>query len=180
MIGLPVNEAMARSKATFENFPPERSDLVEILEQGALDGHIEELKLLGADGQHYTMSRSQAPIHDELGNIFAFIVIYHDVTEQVVARERIEIEVKHRTAELAQRNEALQLAKADLELASARLEQLVERLPSGVMLISADDSSISLINRLNAQLLQRIGAFPDMPRRSHSRANDTTHHRTEY
>ena len=163
VIGLPVNEAMTRSKAAFQDILTGPSDLVAVLERSALDGRVDELKMVGADGQHYTMSRSQAPIHDELGNIFAFVVIYHDVTEQVAARERIEIEVKHRTAELAQRNEALQLAKAALELASARLELLLERLPSGVMLISADDQSISLINRLNVQLLQRMDAFADMP-----------------
>jgi PAS domain S-box-containing protein len=163
VIGLPINEAMTCSKAMFQDIPTDTSDLVALFERSALEGRVDELKVVGADGQHYTMSRSQAPIHDELGNIFAFVVIYHDVTEQVAARERIEIEVKHRTAELAQRNEALQLAKAAQELASARLELLLERLPSGVMLISADDQSISLINRLNVQLLQRIGAFPAMP-----------------
>ena len=104
--------------------------------------------VVGADGRHYTMRRTYAPIHDELGDIFASVVIYHDVTEQAAARERIEAEVISRTAELAQRNEALELAKAAQELASARMELLLERLPSGVMLVSAEDMCITIINLL--------------------------------
>ncbi|HET9920426.1 MAG TPA: ATP-binding protein [Ktedonobacteraceae bacterium] len=163
VIGLPVNKAMARSTARFPEDITASSDLVAILERNALEGRVDELKIVGADGQAYTMRRSQAPIHDEMGNIFAFVVIYHDVTEQAAARERIEIEVKKRTTELAQRNEALQLTKAAQELASARLELLLERLPSGAMLISAEDLSISIINQVHVQLLQRIGALADMP-----------------
>src|SRR6266487_4362294 len=79
------------------------------------------------------------------------------MTEQVAARERIEAEVAQRTAELAQRNMALELAKAEQDLASARMELLLERLPSGVILISADDKSISIINRQAAQILQSLG-----------------------
>ena len=56
---------------------------------------------------HYTMRCSYAPIHDDQGDIFASVVLYHDVTEQAAARERIEAEVRNRTAELAQRNQAL-------------------------------------------------------------------------
>src|SRR5207247_3373653 len=104
-----------------------------------------------------TLSRSYAPIHDDLGDIFASVVIYHDMTEQVAARERIEAEVAQRTTELAQRNMALELAKAEQDLASARMELLLERLPSGVILISADDKSISIINRQAAQILQSLG-----------------------
>ncbi|HLI90761.1 MAG TPA: ATP-binding protein [Ktedonobacteraceae bacterium] len=73
------------------------------------------------------------------------------------ARERIEAEVVARTAELAQRNAALQQAKAAQELASARMGLLLERLPSGVLLVSADDGSLSIINRRAVQLLQHMG-----------------------
>jgi PAS domain S-box-containing protein len=157
VIGLPVTEAMAYSKAQFltENIPV--SELVARLERQALEGKIDEFKLIGADGIAYTMRRSQAPIHDELGNIFAFVVVYHNVTEQAAARERIEIEVKNRTAELAQRNAALQLAREAQELANKRLQLLLERLPSGVMLISAAHKSISIINHVQVQILQRMG-----------------------
>jgi PAS domain S-box-containing protein len=163
VIGLPVTEVMAHAKAKYLNDDIDPSDLIATLERRALEGRIDELKLIGADGEAYTMRRSQAPIHDELGNIFAFVVVYHDVTQQAAARERIEIEVKNRTAELAQRNEALQVAKAAQELASKRLELLLERLPSGVMLISAADKSISIINHLHVQLLQRMGVLPGIP-----------------
>jgi len=62
-----------------------------------------------------------------------------------------------RTAELAQHNQALQVAQAAQELESARMRLLMKRLPSGVMLISANDRRITVINRLAVQLLQRIG-----------------------
>src|SRR5439155_15605030 len=101
--------------------------------------------------------RTYAPIHDEVGDIFASVVVYHDVTEQAAARERIEAEVIARTAELAQRNTALQMARMAQELASARMKLLLERLPSGVMLVSTEDTRITIINRQATQLLQRMG-----------------------
>src|SRR5438046_9763545 len=113
--------------------------------------------MVGADGQNYSIRRSYAPIHDNLGDIFASVVVYHDVTEQAAARERIEAEVIARTGELAQRNKALQMARMAQELASARMKLLLERLPSGVMLVSTEDTRITIINRQATQLLQRMG-----------------------
>src|SRR5262249_21007882 len=104
-----------------------------------------------------TLSGTYTPIRDDLGDIFAFIASYHDLTEEIAARERTEAEVIARTMELAQRNEALQQAKEALEMSSARLEVLLEQLPSGVMLISAEDSSVSIINRRAVEILQSIG-----------------------
>ena len=155
VIGLRIAEALARSKATFQ--ADLKPDLITERERQALERHIDEFKMVGADGQHYTIRRSQAPIHDELGDIFAFVVIYHDVTEQAAARERIEAKVIARTAELAQRNYALRLAKAELELESARLQLLLQRLPLGVVLISAEDKSITVINSQAVDILQRMG-----------------------
>ncbi len=157
ILGLPIAEALSHSTAVFESDFRQLPNLITELDRRALSRQIDEIKLTGADSQDYTIRRSYAPIHDDLGNVFAFVVIYHDVTEQALARERIETEVKDRTGELAQRNEALQLAKAALELEGARMELLLERLPSGVMLISANDRSITLINHQAAQLLQRMG-----------------------
>src|SRR5438034_7674007 len=113
--------------------------------------------MIGADGRNYTMRRSKAPIQDDSGNIFAYAVVYHDVTEQATAREQIEAQVIARTMELAQRSQALQAAQAAQELESARLRLLMKRLPSGVMLVSADDKRISVINQQAVELLQRIG-----------------------
>jgi len=158
VIGLHITEALARSNAHLEqdlsNIP------VAELERRAFKRQVDELKIVGADGQRYTMRRSEAPIHDALGDIFAFVVIYHDVTEQAAARERIEAEVVTRTAELAQRNQALEMARIAQELESARMQLLLERLPSGVMLVSAGDGCITIINRLGVQLLQRMGWTP--------------------
>ncbi|HEY6411133.1 MAG TPA: PAS domain-containing protein, partial [Ktedonobacteraceae bacterium] len=157
VIGLHITEALARSTALFSQDYKSLENFVTELDQRVAERRIDEVKIIGADGKPYTLSRSYAPIHDELGDIFASVVIYHDITEQVAARERIEAEVIHRTAQLAQRNTALELAKAAQELTSARMELLLERLPSGVILISADDKSISIINRQAAQILQSMG-----------------------
>ena len=157
IIGQPITDALSRSTAIFESDFRLIPNLIAELDRRALSRQVDEIKLIGADSQEYSIRRSYAPIHDDLGNVFAFVVIYHDVTEQTLARERIEAKVAERTAELAQRNDALSLAKAALELESARMELLLERLPSGVMLISANDNSITLINHQAAQLLQRMG-----------------------
>ncbi|MDQ6662249.1 MAG: PAS domain-containing protein, partial [Chloroflexota bacterium] len=156
IIGLPMTEALARSSATFDPNSSSLPDITETLDKHSITKHVDEIKLKGADGKNYTMRRSYAPIHDELGDIFASVVIYHDVTEQALARERIEAEVAARTAELAQRNRALQRAQMAQKLASARMELLLERLPSGVVLVSAEDHTIMVINRQAAQVLQRI------------------------
>ena len=157
VIGLHITEALARSTALFSQDYKSIDNFVSELDRRVMERRVDEVKIIGADGKPYTLSRSYAPIHDDLGDIFASVVIYHDMTEQVAARERIEAEVAQRTAELAQRNTALELAKAEQDLASARMELLLERLPSGVILISADDKSISIINRQAAQILQSLG-----------------------
>src|SRR6266700_2773830 len=146
VIGLHITEALAKSKAIFSQDYKSKVNFVSELDERTRVKLIDEVKLTGADGQHYTLSRSYAPIHDELGDVFASVVIYHDVTEHVLARERIEAEVIERTAQLAQRNAALELARFAQDMARARMELLLERLPSGVILISAVDRSISMIN----------------------------------
>jgi PAS domain S-box-containing protein len=157
VFGLDVVEALSHCTAIFPEDFRAIPNLIEELDRRVLERRTDEFKMVGADGQNYSIRRSYAPIHDDLGDIFASVVIYHDVTEQVAARERIEAEVISRTAELAQRNEALELARAEQDLASARMQLLLERLPSGVMLISAEDRNITIINRQATQILQNIG-----------------------
>ena len=157
VIGLPITEAMARSTATFPNEFISGANPIQELDQRVLERRIEEFKMVGADGKSYTMRCSYAPIHDELGDIFASVILYHDVTEQAAARERIEAEVVHRTAELAQRNKALELVRTAQNLTNARMELLLERLPSGVMLVSADNKRVTVINHQATQILQNMG-----------------------
>ena len=159
VIGLPIAEAMARSTAIFPKEFVAGSDPTEEMDQRALERRIDEFKMIGANGTQYTIRCSYAPIHDDLGNIFASVVLYHDVTEQAAARERIEEVVRNRTTELAQRNHALELARAAQNLASARMQLLLERLPSGVMLVSADDKRVTIINRQATQILQSAGVL---------------------
>jgi PAS domain S-box-containing protein len=172
VVGLFVTEAMARSTARFQNghhhFPQNMAEL----ERRAAEGRIDEFKMIGADGQDYTIQCSYIPIRDDLGDTFGFIVIYHDVTEQVAARERIEAEVVARTAELAQRNKLLQRAQHAQKMERQRLESLLERLPSGVILVSAEDKHITVINRHAVQVLQHAGALDplDDPDEAHDKA----------
>ena len=157
VIGLHITEALAKSTAIFQQETRSKAIFMAELDHRVQTRQVDEVKFTGADGKHYTMSRSYAPIHDDLGDVFATVVIYHDVTEQAEARERIEAEVVIRTTELAQRNAALELAKAAQELASMRMKLLLERLPSGVMLISGDDKRITIINQQATQILQSLG-----------------------
>lgn len=155
--GLHISEALKRSTAIFPKNSPSITNLVAELERSPQEKRVDEFKMVGADGQNYTIRRSKAPIKDDSGNIFAYVVVYHDATEQAIVREQIEAQVIARTAELAQRNQALQEAQTAQELESARMRLLMKRLPSGVMLISANDKRISVINHQAVQLLQRMG-----------------------
>ncbi len=158
--GLHISEALSRSTAIFPSDSPSIADLVDELERFPDEKRVDEFKMVGADERNYSIRRSKAPIQDDSGNIFAYVVVYHDVTEQTTAREQVEAQVIARTKELAQRNHALQAAQAAQELESARLRLLMKRLPSGVMLISADDKLISVINHQAVELLQRMGIPP--------------------
>ncbi|HWZ18848.1 MAG TPA: ATP-binding protein [Ktedonobacteraceae bacterium] len=155
--GLHISEALSRSTAIFPFSSPSITDLVDELERSPQEKRVDEFKMIGADRQHYSIRRSKAPIQDDSGKIFAYAVVYHDVTVQATAREQIEAQVVARTKELAQQNHALQAAQAAQELESARLRLLVKRLPSGVMLISAGDKRISVINHQAVELLQHMG-----------------------
>ncbi len=107
IVGLTIQQAFQRSKATLDYDIIQFVDPVSELERRAHKGMVDEFKMIGADGQPYIIRCTYTPLRDELGDTFAFIVIYHDVTEQTLVRERIEIEVIERTSELAQRNETL-------------------------------------------------------------------------
>src|SRR5207237_2561509 len=145
------------STATFPSHTPSITNLVDEHERFPHEKLVDEFKMVGADRRNYSIRRSKAPIQDDSGNIFAYAVVYHDVTEQATAREQIEAQVIARTKELAQQNQALQAAQAAQELESSRLRLLMKRLPSGVMLVSADDKRISVINHQAVELLQRMG-----------------------
>ncbi|HET8845297.1 MAG TPA: ATP-binding protein, partial [Ktedonobacteraceae bacterium] len=156
-IGLHISQAITQSKARFLQNSPAIADLIVDLERNAESHQVDEFEMIAADGHAYTMRRSKAPIRDETGQIFAFVIVYHDVTEQARARKHIEEEVKMRTAELAQRNSDLQETQATLQHFNDRLQLLLERLPAGVMLISLENQQVELINNQAMQLLERLG-----------------------
>jgi PAS domain S-box-containing protein len=158
-IGLHISQAIAHSKARFAQNSPQISALIADLEQQQQTRYrsVDEIEMVGADGQTYNMRRSKAPIRDETGQTFAYVVVYHDVTEQAAARKQIEAQVRARTAELAQRNADLQNAQSALRLYTQRLQLMLERLPAGVMLISLDNQQVGLTNNQARQLLQRMG-----------------------
>jgi PAS domain S-box-containing protein len=154
IIGLPIHEALARSSAIYLERSPSIEDMVADLERHRQEPAVDEFKMIGANGKLYAIRRSKAPIKDDEGNIFAYVVVYHDVTDQVTARESIEAQVIARTAELAQRNAALEEAQQALEMEHARLELLLARLPSGVVLVSASDRRITSCNPQATRLLR--------------------------
>lgn len=163
-IGLHIKEAIARSKARFPGNSPQIADLIADLEKPSEYRSVDEFEMVGANGKSYTMRRSKAPIQDETGHIFAYVVVYHDVTEQAAARKQIEEEVRARTAELAQRNAILQETQTALRLYTHRLQFLLERLPAGVTLISLEGQQVGLMNNQALQLLQRMGVQLPTPR----------------
>lgn len=162
-IGLHIKQAIARSKAYFPEHSPLISNLMADLEQRTDYQQVDQFEMIGADGRTYTMRRAKAPIRDELGQTFAYVVVYHDVTDQAAARRHIEEEVKNRTAELAQRNMDLQETQAALRVYNDRLQLLLERLPAGVMLIALEDQRVALMNNQAIQLLQRMGVQLPLP-----------------
>lgn len=156
-IGLHISQAIAHSKARFPQNSPQIADLIADLERHAEYKTVDEFEMVGADGNAYAIRRSKAPIRDEGGQIFAYVVVYHDVTEQVAARKQIEAQVRARTAELAQRNADLQEAQHALRVYADRLQLLLGRMPTGVMLIPPEGQQATLINRQAEQLLRRLG-----------------------
>jgi PAS domain S-box-containing protein len=156
-IGLHISQAIAHSKAHFPQNSPQIADLIAELERHAAYKTVDEFEMIGADGVAYAIRRSKAPIREESGQIFAYVVVYHDVTEQVAARKQIEAEVRARTAELAQRNADLQEAQHALRLYTDRLQILLGRLPTGVMFISLEGRQEALINTQAEHLLERLG-----------------------
>lgn len=156
VVGLPIHEALARSGAVYLDRSPSIEEMVADLERYPQEPAFDEFKMIGANGKFYAIRRSKAPIKDDSGNIFAYIVVYHDVTEQVTARESTEAQVVARTAELAQRNRALEEARLALEMEHSRLELLLARLPSGVVLISAGDRRIIDCNPQATRLLRLL------------------------
>ncbi len=121
---------------------------IEVYHRRARNFPAEEVELLEQFAQQAGLAIQNARL---------FLSIDRFAMEQATERERTEAEVVARTKELAQRNLALQEAKAALELESARMQLLLERLPSCVMLISAVDNRISIINHQAVTLMQRIG-----------------------
>lgn len=170
-IGLHISKAITHSKARFPQNSPAIADLIVDMERHADSHQVDEFEMIAADGRAYTMRRSKAPIRDETGQPFAYVVVYHDVTEQAMARKHIEEEVKMRTAELAQRNADLQETQATLQHYNDRLQLLLERLPAGVMLISLENQQVALINNQAMQLLERMGISFTLPG-FHSVASD--------
>ncbi len=162
-IGLHISQAIARSKAQFPPDSPLIANLIANLEHPTDYQSVDEFGMTGADNQVYTMRRSKAPIQDENGQTFAYVVVYHDVTEQAAARKQIEAEVRARTAELAQRNADLQETQTTLRVYTDRLHLLLERLPAGVMLIALEGQQVGLMNNQAAQLLQRMGVYLSPP-----------------
>src|SRR5712692_6523032 len=75
VIGLHITEALAKSTAIFQQETRSKAIFMAELDHRVQTRQVDEVKFTGADGKHYTMSRSYAPIHDDLGDVFATVVI---------------------------------------------------------------------------------------------------------
>jgi signal transduction histidine kinase len=121
---------------------------IEVYHRRARGFPAEEVKLLEQFAQQAGLAIQNARL---------FRSIDHLARQAIAARERIEAEVIERTTEIKQRNAALLQAKAAQDLANARMALLLRHLPSGVVLVSSRNSSITLINRQAVQILQSLG-----------------------
>ena len=64
--------------------------------------------------------------------------------------------------QIEQRDQALQDAKAEEELTYARLSLLLERLPTGIILVAAENAAITFINHRALEMLEQLGAFIEL------------------
>ena len=121
---------------------------IEVYHRQARGFPAEEVELLEQFAQQAGLAIQNARL---------FRSIDHLARQEIAARERIEAEVIERTAEIKQRNAALLQAKAAQDLTNARMALLLRHLPSGVVLVSSRNSSVTLINRQAVQILQSLG-----------------------
>jgi signal transduction histidine kinase/GAF domain-containing protein len=121
---------------------------IEVYHRRARGFPAEEVELLEQFAQQAGLAIQNARL---------FRSIDHLARQEIAARERIEAEVIERTAEIKQRNAALLQAKAAQDLTNARMALLLRHLPSGVLLVSSRNSSVTLINRQAVQILQSLG-----------------------
>ena len=157
LLGVPLAHALRQGNAHLPALLTTMDEHINEFEQKAFTGQCDEFKMTGANARNYTIRCTYTPVSDDIGDVFAFIIVYHDITEQVATRERIEAEVKARTQELAQRNQELLQAQLAQETEHARLELLIEQLPSGVLLVSQENTSIITINNNTIRLLHLLG-----------------------
>jgi signal transduction histidine kinase/GAF domain-containing protein len=129
---------------------------IEVYHRRARDFPAEEVELLERFAQQASQAIQKARLFRSIDHLAR--AASHQARLEVAARERIEAEVIQRTAELKQRNDALLQVKAAQELANARMILLLKHLPSGVILVSARDTAIALINYQAIQILQSLGA----------------------
>ena len=70
---------------------------------------------------------------------------------------QVSIQKTRKAVQIEQRKQALQDAKAVQELTHARTSLLLERLPTGVILVAAENAAIIVINRRAMEMLEQLG-----------------------
>lgn len=124
-----------------------------------------EKRITRKDGQIRWIKECTSPIYNLQGELEASMGVVIDVTDQVLAREKIEEIVAERTKELAQANEALKEKNEQLQRFNANMEQFGHAVshdlkePLRKLLIFTDRLSNTLSHRINPEEkihLQRI------------------------
>ncbi len=91
---------------TDELYPPERMPLV----RGMFgeSASVDDMEIRRSDGQRMALQIHGAPIRDENGQITSSVAVFEDITGRKQVQERIEAEVRQRTAELQQERDRAQ------------------------------------------------------------------------
>ncbi len=101
---------------TDELYPPERMPLV----RGMFgeSASVDDMEIRRSDGQRMALQIHGAPIRDENGQITSSVAVFEDITGRKQVQERIEAEVRQRTAELQQERDRAQRLASILQAAN--------------------------------------------------------------
>ena len=155
VMGMPLAEALPELKE--QHFLP-------LLDELFTTGNTYEAKGGRADLvvdeklQTFYFDYSFKPLRDETGKVYAILEMANDVTEQIVARQKlVESEaslkqrVAERTTELSESNEALQTSNSELKRSNANLEEFAHAASHDLK------EPIRKINLFTSQLIAKVG-----------------------
>lgn len=165
--GVPSDQVM--HKPIFEGLPEAKNQGLEIL----LDGVYKTGKTFSAHGMPINLPRNgkiettylnfvYEAYKGDNGAITGIIAVAVDVTEQVIARQNIESEVKKQTAELAEANQYLQKSNAELAqfayIASHDLQEPLRKISTFTNML---ENKLGPIEEQSKKYFQKIQSSAD-------------------